>query len=55
MFKRGDLVEFDGLLAVVVGSFKDGLAPEDHLALWFGTPQGIRQSQGGPGGLQPEV
>jgi hypothetical protein len=55
MFKRGDLVEFDGLLAVVVGSFEDGLAPEDHLALWFGTPQGIRRSQGGPGGLQPEV
>ena len=54
-FKRGDLVEYDGLLAAVVGTPEDGSAPEEHLALWFGMPQGTRLSQGGPGKLQPEV
>ncbi len=55
MFQRGDLIEFDGVLAVVVGTHSDGMAPEDHLALWFGHPQGVRRSAGGVGGLQPEV
>jgi hypothetical protein len=54
-FEKGDLVELDGLLAVVVGTFEDGMAPEDHLALWFGTPQGRRKSEGGSGGLRAEV
>ena len=54
-FKRGDLVELDGLLAAVVGTFEDGGAPEDHLALWFGDPQCTRISQGGAGGQRPEV
>jgi hypothetical protein len=39
----------------VVGTFEDGLAPEDHLALWFGDPRGTRLSAGGSGRLQPEV
>lgn len=55
MFQRGDLVEYDGLLAVVVGTFEDGMAPEEHLALWFGVPQGVRKSEGGSGNLQAEV
>ena len=55
MHKRGDFVEFDGLLAVVVGTFEDGMAPEEHVALWFGFPQGTRRSEGGHGGLTPEV
>lgn len=54
-FKKGDLVEFDGLLAVVVGTEADGGAPEEHLALWFGDPQGKRLSEGGTGGLRAEV
>jgi hypothetical protein len=55
MFQRGDIVEFDGILAVVVGTYADGLAPEDHVALWFGDPKGVRRSQGGSGQLTPEV
>lgn len=54
-WKRGDLVEFDGLLAVVVGVEGDPQVPDDHIALWFGTPQVKRKSRGGQGGHQPEV
>jgi hypothetical protein len=52
---RGQFVEMDGLLAVVVGTDRDPEVPEEHVALWFGEPQGKRKSRGGPGGLQPEV
>lgn len=55
LYKRGDFVEFDGLLGVVVGTFEDGMAPEDHVALWLGAPQGARRSEVGVGGLTPEV
>lgn len=51
----GTLVEFDGLLAVVVGTDADEWVPEGHLALWFGEPRAVRKSEGGPGGLRPEV
>lgn len=54
-FARGDFVQLDGLLAVVVGTGEDGGAPEDHLALWFGDPPGVRISQGGSGAASPEV
>jgi len=54
-FKRGDIIELDGLLAVVVGTSDDGGAPEDHLAVWFGDPQSIRISRGGAGGKHPEI
>jgi hypothetical protein len=54
-FKRGDIVQADGLLAVVVGTPEDSGAPEDHLALWYGEPQCTRISQGGTGGHCPEV
>ncbi|MEG3439476.1 hypothetical protein V0288_20280 [Pannus brasiliensis CCIBt3594] len=54
-FERGDFVEFDGLLAVVVGTDGDGRAPEGHVALWFGDPEGQRVSEGGTGGSRPEV
>ena len=52
-WKRGDLVELDGLLAVVVGVEGDPDVPEDHLAVWFGDPRGECKSQGGRGGGQP--
>jgi hypothetical protein len=52
MFKRGDIVEIEGQLAAVVGTFEDGGAPEDHLAVWFGDPKTIR---GGTAGHKPEV
>jgi hypothetical protein len=52
---RGDLVELDGLLAVVVGVEGDENVPEDHVALWFGEPSCVRRSQGGPGGQTPLV
>lgn len=54
-FRLGQFVEHDGLLAVVVGTPEDGMAPEDHLALWYGDPRCVRRSQGGPGGQTPEV
>jgi hypothetical protein len=54
-FKRGDIIEHDGLLAVVVGTDEDGGAPEDHLALWYGDPPCTRISKGGAGGQRPEV
>lgn len=54
-WRRGDLVELDGLLAVVVGTSADGWVPEDHVALWFGDPPCVRRSQGGSGGMRPEV
>ena len=54
-FKRGNIVEFDGLLVVVVGTHEDGGAPEEHLALWFGDPKNTRISEGGTGGHHPEI
>ena len=54
-WSRGDLVEVDGLLAVVVGIKGDPEVPEEHVALWFGDPRCPRKSEGGAGGLRPEV
>jgi hypothetical protein len=54
-WKHGDLVELDGLLAVVVGVEGDPNVPEDHVAVWFGDPQCERKSQGGTGGKRPEI
>ena len=36
MFKKGDMVEIDGLLAAIVGNDEDEYVPEDHIAVWFG-------------------
>ena len=55
LWERGQLVELDGLLAVVVGVNGDPNVPEDHVALWFGDPKTIRKSKGGRGGLRPEI
>lgn len=52
---RGQFVEHDGLLAVVVGTPQDGGAPENHVALWYGEPECTRISAGGTGGRRPEV
>lgn len=54
-FKRGQFVEHDGLLAVIVGTPEDEGAPNDHLALWYGEPRGQRVSEGGSGAPRPEV
>jgi hypothetical protein len=54
-WNRGDLVELDGLLAVVVGIEGDDPVPEEHVALWFGNPRCERISKGGPGGQRPEI
>jgi hypothetical protein len=48
-------VEFDGLLAVVVGLSGEKDVPDDHLTIWFGEPQGKRISEGGKGNLEPIV
>jgi len=55
IWNRGDLVELDGLLAVVVGVDADPGVPEGHVAVWFGEPQCHRKSKGGLGGQRPEV
>ena len=52
---RGNLVELDGLLAVVVGIEGDPDVPEEHVALWFGDPTGDRTPLGGTGRRQPEL
>jgi hypothetical protein len=54
-WERGEMVEFDGLLAAVVGTSADPWVPDDHVALWFGDAQGVRASQGGAVGRRPEV
>ncbi len=55
MFQIGQFIEFDGLLAVVVGISGQDDVPDDHLAIWFGEPQGQRLSEGGQGNLVPLV
>ncbi len=54
-WKRGDFVELNGLLAVVVGIEGDPGLPEDHSAVWFGDPKCLRTSEGGTGGARSEV
>lgn len=53
--QKGQLIEFDGVPAVVVGLPGETGVPEDHVALWFGNPDATRKSQGGVGGIAPEV
>ena len=55
MFHIGAFVEFDGLLAVVVGLSGENGVPDDHLAVWFGEPHGERKSEGGEGNLIPII
>lgn len=55
IWRRGDLVEIDGLLAVVVGVAGEPDVPEDHVAVWFGDPRCVRKSLGGSGGKRPEL
>ena len=55
MFQIGQFVEFDGLLAVVIEQGGKNNVPDDHIALWFGEPQGKRKSEGRHGELTPEV
>ena len=49
IWKRGDLVELDGKLGVVVGVAGDANVPDEHLAVWFGN------SHGALGGRRHEV
>lgn len=53
--QKGQLIEFDGIPAVIVGLSSDIGVPEDHVALWFGNSNATRKSQGGNGGIVPEV
>jgi hypothetical protein len=46
MWKRGDLVELNGELAVVVGVDGESGVPEDHVGLWYGESKSISQSGG---------
>ena len=53
--QRGDFVEMDGLLAVVVATDEHPDVPHEHVGLWFGAPATKRVSEGGTGGANPEV
>jgi hypothetical protein len=52
---KGDFVEMDGLIAVVVATDDDPNVPDEHVALWFGSPPMKRISEGGSGAGTPEV
>ena len=54
-WQRGDLVELDGVLAVVTSIAGDPGVPDDHIAVWFGDPRCKRKSEGGTGGASPEI
>ena len=54
-WKSGTLVELDGLVAVVVQATSGIDVPDDHVLVWFGDPQGTRNSQRGSEGLPPEI
>jgi hypothetical protein len=54
-WRRGDIVELDGLLAVVTGIEGDPGVPDEHIAVWFGDPRCKRKSEGGVGGVHPEI
>ena len=54
-WQRGELVEIDGLLAVVVALPGDQNVPDDHVGVWFGKPDCVRISEGGPGKTSPEI
>jgi hypothetical protein len=53
--RKGNFVEVDGLIAVVVATDEDENVPGGHLAVWFGEPPTSRKSDGGSGGVSPEV
>ena len=53
--RKGDFVEMDGLLAVVIATEDDPNVPDEHVGLWFGDPTAKRISEGGTGGATPEV
>ena len=55
LWRRGDIVELDGLLAVVTAVEGDPEVPKGHVTLWFGEPRCKRKSEGGIGGARPEV
>lgn len=54
-WQRGDLVEMDGLLGVVVAVAGENNVAEDHAGVWFGAPECVRLSAGGTGGRSPEI
>jgi hypothetical protein len=54
-FKKGDFVEIDGLIGVVVGIEKDEITPEGHLAIWFGAGQQVRASEGATSPIPVEI
>ena len=55
MLSRGDMIEVDGVLAVVVRALGEEGVPEDHVCVWFGDPKAVRISAGGKGSVTPEV
>lgn len=53
--KKGDFVEIDGLMTVVVATSENENVPDGHLAVWYGSPTARRISDGGGGGMIPEA
>jgi len=55
IFSKGDFVRIDGINAVVVATEEDDNIPHDHIAVFFGSEQAKRESEGGEGNLNPVV
>ncbi|MGJ8652637.1 MAG: hypothetical protein ACSHX8_05145 [Opitutaceae bacterium] len=54
-FEKGDFIDFDGLLGVVVDTDESESVPEGHLTVWYGEPKTERISEGGEGNATPIV
>ncbi len=53
--KKGDLIDFDGLLGCVIDTDSSESVPEGHVTVWYGEPKTIRMSEGGKGNEVPIV
>ncbi|MBV9849892.1 MAG: hypothetical protein JO250_09490 [Armatimonadetes bacterium] len=55
LWRRGDFVELNGRVAVVVGVEGDPDVPEEHVALWFGEASDQRATGEDPAAGPPQV
>ena len=53
--KKGDLIDFDGLLGCVVATDENEDVPDGHVTVWYGEPKTERISEGGTGHERPIV
>ena len=55
VWRRGEFVEFNNDVAVVVGIAGEADVPDGHVALWFGEVDGFTKAHDGTGGKLPVV